>query len=93
MLVIIVSYTLVPGMEAAKDATAEEKRTLVAWYRLLLAVILFILLAGLMITFRFGRLFFPRPTAPRSKTEYVDAWTESARRMEVPPADDDDRSA
>jgi hypothetical protein len=89
LLAVVVSYALIPGMEAAKHATTEEKPPLVAWYRLLLAVILFTLLAGLMVTFRFGRLFFPRPIAPRTKTEYVDAWAESAKRIEVPPRDED----
>ena len=90
VLAIFIAYsTLVPGMEAAKDASPQEKRTLVAWYRLLLAVLLFILFAGLVLTFRFGRLFFPRPAPPRVKTEYVDAWAESAKRVEVPPEEDD----
>ena len=89
VIVIAVAYhTIVPGMEAAKDATPQEKRTLVAWYRLLVAVLLFILFAGLVITFRFGRLFFPRPTPPRTKTQYVDAWAESAKRLEPPPDDE-----
>ena len=89
VLVIVAYYTLIPGMEAAKDASPEDKRRLVAWYRLLLAVLLFILFAGLAITFRFGRFFFPRPSTPRVKTQYVDAWAESAKRMEVPPEEED----
>lgn len=91
LLMIAVSYyTLIPGMQAATQPgiTDEEKRRLVAWYRLLLTVVLFILFAGLVLTFRFGRFFFPRPTPPRTKTEYLDAWTESAKRLHVPPADD-----
>ena len=88
LLIVIVYTALVPGVEAAKDASPQEKRTLVAWYRLLLAVLLFILFAGLVLTFRFGRLFFPRATGPRVKTEYVDAWAESAKRVEVPPEED-----
>ena len=90
LLIVVVSYVLVPGLEAIRDEklTPEEKRSLQAWYRLLLFVLLFILFAGLVLTFRFGRLFFPRPTAPRTQTEYVDAWAESARRLQVPPADD-----
>jgi hypothetical protein len=53
-------------------------------------VLLFILFAGVVLTFRFGRLFFPRATAPRTKTQYVDAWAESARRMQVPARDEDE---
>src|SRR5688572_8496327 len=95
LLIVVVSYVLVPGFEAIQDdkLTAQEKRSLQAWYRLLMFVLLFILFAGLVLTFRFGRLFFPRPTSPRTQTQYVDAWAESARRMQVPEdsdGDDDD---
>jgi NADH:ubiquinone oxidoreductase subunit 5 (subunit L)/multisubunit Na+/H+ antiporter MnhA subunit len=92
MLIAVTSYVLVPGFEAIKDPqlTPEEKRSLQAWYRLLMFVLLFILFAGVVLTFRFGRLFFPRATAPRTQTKYVDAWAESARRMPVPPADETD---
>jgi hypothetical protein len=90
-VMVIAHYTIIPGMEAARQASPQEKRTLVAWYRLLLAVLLFILFAGIVLTFRFGRLFFPRPSAPRSKTQYVDAWAESARRLDVPPDDGSDK--
>ncbi len=78
-------YALRPAAAVAVNASPEEKRRLVAWYRLLLTVLLFILFAGLVITFRFGRLFFPRSTGARAKTEYVDAWAESGRRLSVPP--------
>jgi len=88
--VVIAYYTVVPGLEAARHASDDDKRKLVAWFRLLLAVLLFILFAGLVLTFRFGRLFFPRASTPRTKTQYVDAWSESAKRMETPPAEKDD---
>lgn len=92
LLIAITSYVLVPGFEAIQDQklTAQEKRNLQAWYRLLLFILLFILFAGLVLTFRFGRLFFPRATAPRTKTQYVDAWAEAGRRAET-PKDNDER--
>jgi peptidoglycan biosynthesis protein MviN/MurJ (putative lipid II flippase) len=99
LLIAVATYVLVPGFEAIQDKqlSPEEKRSLQAWYRLLMFVLLFILFAGLVLTFRFGRLFFPRATSPRTQTQYVDAWAESARRLEVPPAtaadDDDDDDA
>jgi len=88
-LVVVVSYYyLLPAMEAASDATDKEKRGLVAYSRLLLTVILFVLFVGLWMTFRVGRFFFPRGQREgRVKTQYVDAWAESARRMETPPRD------
>src|SRR5512133_2120392 len=84
LLIGVTSYVLVPGGEAIKDPnlTPDEKRRLVAWYRLLLAVLLLILISGLALTFRFGRLFFPRPTSPRVTTNYVDVWAESAKRVQ-----------
>ena len=92
LLIGVASYVLVPGFEAIQDKqlTPQEKRNLQAWYRLLMFVLLFILFAGLVLTFRFGRLFFPRPAPPPTKTQYVDAWAESARRMSVPPKEEDE---
>jgi hypothetical protein len=93
ILVIIVAYlALLPGMQAATQPSIsdQEKRALVAWYRLLLMVVLFILFAGLVLTFRFGRFFFPRNAPPRTRTQYVDVWAESARRVQVPPAEEDE---
>jgi hypothetical protein len=103
LLIAVASYVLVPGFEAAQylkkqnpDPTAltpddkDRLRNLQAWYRLLLFILLFILFAGIVLTFRFGRFFFPRATAPRTQTQYVDAWAESARRIQVPDADEDD---
>jgi hypothetical protein len=87
ILIVGVSYYyLLPAMDAAAGATDTEKRRLTAYSRLLLAVILFVLFVGLWMTFRVGRFFFPRgQTGQRVKTKYVDAWAESAKRMETPP--------
>jgi len=94
LLIGIATYTLKPGMEAATrpGITAQEKHRLVAWYRLLLTVVLFILFAGLILTVRIGRFFFPRERAELPKTQYVDAWAESAKRVQVPPDDEDDEA-
>ena len=96
VLVVVIAYlALIPGLQAATQPSVsdQEKRALVAWYRLLLMVVLFILFAGVVLTFRFGRLFFPRNAPPRTKTQYVDAWAESARRVQVPPADEDEEES
>ena len=90
MALAVAYYAMRPAAEVAQSATDEEKRRIVAWFRLLLAVLLFILFAGLVLTFRFGRLFFPRATGPRVKTQYVDAWAESAKRVRIPPAEEDE---
>jgi hypothetical protein len=85
LLIVISKIYLLPAMEASQNATPQEKRQLAAFARLMLAVVLFVLFAGLLIAFRIGRFFIPRPVAGRKKTEYVDAWAESGRRMETPP--------
>jgi hypothetical protein len=90
LLVGVLSYYLVPAMDAAtsKGITVTEKRTLVAYSRLLLMVVLFVLFAGLIMTFRVGRFFFPSKNAERVQTKYVDAWAEAGRRLE-PPGDEE----
>jgi hypothetical protein len=91
-LILIVSrWYLLPAAQTVAGATPQEQRLLTATSRLLLAVILFVIGAGIVITFRVGRFFFPRPSAPaKSKTQYIDAWSESAKRMKQLPADDED---
>src|SRR5437763_537320 len=77
LLVLVCWYYLLPAMDAARTATTMEKRGPMAYSWLMLAVVLFILFAGLILTFRIGRFFFPRKTAPRTQTKYVDAWAEA----------------
>jgi heme/copper-type cytochrome/quinol oxidase subunit 2 len=93
LITLVSFYYLIPAMQAALDATQKQKRGLVAYSWLLLAIVLFILFVGLMMTFRFGRFFQPRTTPPPSKTKYVDAWAESAKRISVPTAEDDDEDS
>jgi hypothetical protein len=93
LLAFIANWYLLPALEASRVATGEQKRQLAANARLLLAIILFILLAGILLTFRFGRYFAPRLGEKSKPTQYADAWSESARRVFVPPredAEDDD---
>ena len=88
VLLMLVSYLyLFPALEAAQTADPAGRRQLGATARLMLAVVLFILLAGLLMSFRVGRFFLPRKREPNKPTPYVDAWAESARRMKSPPAD------
>lgn len=93
-LILFVSfYYLKPALPAALGAEPSERRVLAAYSWLLMAVILFVLLIGLAITFRIGRFFLPRSTPPPAKTKYVDAWAESAKRVVVPDdSDADDRT-
>ena len=87
LFVFVVYYYLIPATEAFGQATPGQQRVLAAHSRLLLAILLFILLAGLVLTFRVGRFFFPRPRPPFKPTRYPDAYAESARRIKL---DDED---
>ena len=88
LIVFVSRWYLIPALEAAQTATRMEKRHLAAHSWLLLSIILVILVAGILLTFRFGRYFIPRAGEPQKPTKYVDAWAESARRVPVPPRED-----
>jgi hypothetical protein len=98
VLVVVCWRYLIPAVSAAASAIERhdprQKKELAATASLILVVVLFVLFAGLLLAFRMGRFFFPRPRPPRPKpTEYVDAWEESGRRMNVadlPPEDEAD---
>ena len=90
LIYVVSDWYLLPALDAARDANQAEKRTLAAYSRLMLALVLVILLCGIVLTFRFGRFILPRNREPRRATKYVDAWAESARRVKVPPAPDED---
>jgi predicted permease len=77
-------WYLVPALKAAAVADKPERRILAAHALLLMSVILVILMLALLLTFRIGRFLFPTPTK-RTKTQYTDAWAESAKRMRTPP--------
>ena len=89
LIVIVSDWYLLPAMDAARQAAPAERKTLAAHARLLLAIVLFILIAGILLTFRFGRFFLPRQREPSKPTRYTDAWAESARRLDVPPSQRD----
>jgi hypothetical protein len=87
-LLVLANVYLIPASRAFFEAKEQGDKTgtkaISATSALLLAVILFILVTGLILTFRVGRMFFPRATGPRVRTKYVDVWAESGKRMEVP---------
>lgn len=85
LLVFVAHFYLFPALRARQTATEPERRILAAHALLLLAVLLFILLMGLILTFRVGRFFQPRRRARQRPTIYPDAWAEAARRVEVEP--------
>lgn len=87
LLIVVSRLYLIPAMKALADATDSEKKLLSAHSLLLLAVILFILGVGMVLTFRVGRFFFPLPTPRRTQTRYIDAWAEAGKRAK---ADEED---
>ena len=89
LIYVISDWYLLPAMDAARDADAAGRRSLAAYSRLLLAIVLVILVAGILLTFRFGRFFLPGRREPNKPTRYVDAWRESANRVQVPPRDEE----
>ena len=91
VLLIVICYVyLFPALQAMKGADDEGKRKLKAWAALLETLLLFILFAGLALTVKFGRFFFPGPDQVRTKTKHVDAWAEAGKRMELDKPNDDD---
>lgn len=89
VLALVSRLYLLPALAAAGEANPQERRQLAAHAWLVMAVVLFVLFAAMLLTVRIGRFFVPRPTVQRKKTEYVDAWAESGKRMKTPPAEDE----
>src|SRR5688500_8353833 len=69
-LVMLANGYLMPALRAFFEAKQQGDKAGVkaisATSALLLAVILVILVTGLMLTFRVGRMFFPRGAGPRT---------------------------
>ena len=90
LFVFVARYYLIPATEAFGQATPGQQRVLAAHSALLLAILLVILLAGLILTFRVGRFFFPRPRQPMKPTRYPDAYAEAARRIQVDDVEEEE---
>ena len=93
-LFVLANVYLLPAsrafFEAKQQGDKAGTKAISATSALLLSVILVVLVTGLILTFRVGRMFFPRATGPRTRTKYVDVWAESGRRLEVPKEDEND---
>jgi hypothetical protein len=83
LLAIICRFYLFPALDAWSQAPPEGRRLLSAHSALLLSILLLILVAGIALTFRIGRFFFPGATEKRIRTKYVDVWAEAGKR--TPP--------
>ena len=91
ILLLIVSHRfLIPALQVTQGIDMTGRKHLAAISALVLTVVLFCLLVLLLMAFRPSRLLFPRKTDPPAKTDYIDAWQESADRMPMPHDDDPD---
>lgn len=89
ILYFTVDRFLIPALQLSHNLDTPARKQLAAISSLVLAVVLVCLLAGLILTVRPARFFFPRKPPTRSPTTYTDAWSESARRMQTPPEEED----
>jgi hypothetical protein len=87
VLLLVSDRYLLPAMRSAHGADPMARKQLAAISLLVLVIVLVALMGILFLVVRPGRLFLPRRLSPRTRTSYVDAWTESARRMQPPPKD------
>ena len=82
-IVLVAFYQyLLPAIGAAGSLNEDGRKELAAVSRLVLAVVLVILVAGMLLTIRPWRFFIHRSAS--SRTRYVDAWEEAGKRMQAP---------
>jgi hypothetical protein len=84
----VCKWYLLPAMDAFNGADDKGRRVLAAHALLMMSILLIMLVLLLMLTFRMGRMFFPSPMVPRTKTKYVDAWAEAGKRLQEKKEDD-----
>ncbi len=90
LLLVAASYYLYPAYRAMASASQPADRKLLQGVSMLvLAVVLFCLLGGLVLAFRIGRFFLPRPPRKKIQTEVVDIWKESGKRLVISDEDEE----
>lgn len=92
VLLIVSSRFLIPALRVSQGMDSTGRRYLAAISALVLAVVLFCLFVLLFLAFRPSRMVFPRKAEPPTKTDYIDAWQESADRMPMPHDEDTDKA-
>ncbi len=91
IIVFVIRGYLQPAYEAWSKADPQQRSLLSASSTLLMAVVLVLLLLLLIAAFGVRRFFhFGQHSMHRSKTPYIDAWSESARRMKTPAGSNGD---
>ncbi len=88
-MILVTHWFLLPALEAYNGSNdPKEHKVLGAHALALLAMLLVFLALFLVLMFRISRFFFGEPKQIETKTKYVDAWTESAKRLKMPKEDD-----
>jgi hypothetical protein len=90
LLLLVSNRFLIPALRISNDIDPTGRKHLAAIASLVLTIVLFSLFVLLFMVFRPGRFFLARKTEPRTKTDYIDAWQESADRMPMPNDDETD---
>jgi len=85
LLLGVCKWYLIQAMDDFGHADKLQKRLLGLHAMLIMIVLLLIAGLGLLLSFRMGRYFSRRPPSKNTPTKYVDAWSESAKRMKTPP--------
>jgi len=82
----IAVYWVLPMVRAAQNGTPADRQRAVAYGVLVLILLLFLLLVGLLASFRFSTwAFFSNQRKP---TQYVDIWKEAGKRAKTPDAEE-----
>jgi hypothetical protein len=87
VLLLVGWFYLIPAARAMENADPQQRVYLRDTSKLLLAVVLILLGSVLVLCFRIGQFFLPRPPTKRVRTNYVDAWAEAGKRMQIPDED------
>ena len=88
-LLALLNWYVRPALAVRAHASAIERRELALHAILLLVTLLLLLILWLMVIFPVRHWFTPASSRPNKPTEYPDAWSEAAKRLEVPTDDEE----
>jgi hypothetical protein len=81
---VVTRIYLLKALTDFNTADAKGRRLIGLHALLVMSLVLVVLLGVLVVIFRVGRFFFPRPFVKRTSTQYTDAWAEAGKRMQPP---------
>ena len=84
LMVMVTHWFLLPALEAYNGTKDPKDHKILGAHALALMAILLVFLGlFLVLMFRVSRFFFAEEKRTETKTKYVDAWAESAKRMKM----------